>query len=192
MSISLNDVALDEADSLLLTLPSFPCLNQDQIKRPIEYTKDRHPMETSFTLPLSSAPHWSMMAGIYKRPSKQAIKKYQEEAYPQWLLEVEHFLDTFPAILQARSRSKPLAFALRSDGIRPAENVLLTIKTSGNIFLSPPEKDDEEIKCPPPPEAPKVTRTDIFRNLGTFQLMQSGPLSLPNFARPSRDPNKFY
>jgi hypothetical protein len=44
-------------------------------------------METSFTLPLSSAPHWSMMAGIYKYkgPSEQAIKKYQEEAHPKWL-----------------------------------------------------------------------------------------------------------
>jgi hypothetical protein len=116
----------------------------------------------------------------WRRPSKEAIRAYTEEAYPAWLREVRGWLEALPQWLQARTLFTDISFLLSNTGTRPAKEVLLTFKGEGGVLLEEPrptrDQSNVRLRKPPGPPAPPEWTQERIPSPGNF--LSSG---LPDF-----------
>ncbi len=142
----------------------------------------------------------------YRAPSEEAITRYQEVEYKDWLNDFERALHNILGRLEWHSRIVTLSFSVSNTGTIPAENLLITLRSLNGATLVPP---DEEIKdpvatdLPEPPEPPagKWIVDDPFHsnalaalsNLGGYTGFEYQPTLLgPSALTPRRDKYALY
>ena len=112
--------------------------------------KERFPLETDFG-PRESAERNAtdavsrLLGGkdVFIPATDEEIKKYCEEAYPQWLAGCKETLSNCHQTLQKRASAPEFVFVAENRGTRPAIDALITIEAEGNFQIKPPARDEE-------------------------------------------------
>lgn len=133
----------------------------DSLKRrfpPATEFNRREPKPTALATRLLGPPR-------YVPASDEAIAKYQDEDYPNWLDKCEGFLLNLHEALQRRTTLPYFCFLAENEGNRPANNALVIVRAKGHFKIRPPEYIDEEtdedendeadLHLPLPPIAPR-------------------------------------
>ena len=160
----------------------------------------REPKPTTFATGLLGPPR-------YVPAPDEAIAKYRDEEYPDWLDECENFLFNLHEALQERARLPHFRFLAANEGNRPANNALVVIRSKGLFKIRPPEHIDEEkeaeLHLPLPPIVP---RGQWKRPSHAFEVLAQGfmtkdidtmfklPLPVARYSPLDvrRDPNDFF
>ena len=130
----------------------------------------RHPMETDFSVP--EAETWDDGTQVtYEAPSTEAVEKYQNEAYPDWIARCRSAFSDLHEGRREREAIVTLSFGLKNSGTRPASKLRITFEALGDIsFRRGSDSDDTEDevtaagypsplpKLPKPPLPPKAKR----------------------------------
>ena len=159
----------------------------------MERLKERFPAQADFR-PRESAERDVRQFGIHIRGINQEftpvtygeIKKYRDEAYPQWLEHCEEVLRNYHRTLQGQAPVLRFVFLAENRGTRPAADALITIEAQGTFQIKPPAwgEDDsgdegEGLKkkrtalLPSPPSAPRG-RWQFFGFTGTLHRSLAG------------------
>ena len=104
--------------------------------------------------------------------SAKAIFEYEERDYPTWKSQCREFFDLVNCIVQME-HCPELKVSIQNNGSRPATNVLVEIRSSGNFGLSAPVSELREfglipvIERPRPPNQPRrqASWASIVNNL---------------------------
>jgi hypothetical protein len=95
----------------------------------------------------------------YIPPTDKQIEKYQKEAYPKWLKDMETFFNDYYFIASFNESIKRFTFTLRNTGNVPVTNLILTLEVMGGAQLLRPLKsndnDDAHRNLPNLPKVPK-------------------------------------
>lgn len=122
---------------------------------------------------------WENLLDLYpptvvnrNRVAAQDICEYEERNHPAWISACEEYLKVVHLIVQME-HCPQLTLAIQNTGTRPATNVLVDIRASGNFGLTVPTSELRDcrlipaMKRPKPPAQPKPSRSpmDILNEL---------------------------
>ena len=132
----------------------FEPLTNDQVDNLMQCLKRRFPMESNFgsekSAERSVKPQtiFDHLIGNTKEefiPAPQEeIRKYREEAYPEWLEQCKKLFRNHHQTLQHQLPLPKFSFLAKNIGTRPANDVLVSIKARGHFQIQPPLINDEE------------------------------------------------
>ena len=117
--------------------------------------KDGFPLETDFG-PREAAERTAKQTGfnillgkkeVYTPATEEEIAKYQDEAFPKWLIDCEQMLRNHNRTLQRKIPVLEFSFLAMNRGNRPATDALITLEARGNFQIKPPladYQDDEQ------------------------------------------------
>ena len=117
------------------------------------------------------------------RISPEAISKYEEQDYPSWISQCQESLGLVNWIVQLE-HCPELTVSIQNNGSRPATNVLVEIRASGNFGLTTPMSELREFELIPVMERPKSPdQPQPLAGLATIlnNLTESSLLALPEF-----------
>lgn len=156
----------------------------------------------------------------YTPATDEAIAKYTDQDYPEWIRECEELLSHLHDLLQSEIAQPAFNFAVVNEGTRPGNDALINIVSGGNFRICPPLAEDDEmaegknktrLSLPDPPRPPrgrwrpKAPSLDRLTSVGSVWANQLSRLE--NSLYPSinsshllsnpvrnyrRDPNAFY
>ena len=186
----------------------FEPLNNDDVEELIELLKISVPMATNFGRKQHSGGQiTSNITAIVDAmfpypPSAQAIARYKEREYPEWIEGCSLVLSNLHKSLQRKLGQPRIRFAIRNSGTRPARDTLIEFWARGQFKLLPPQEeypdwfDEEEglsLHLPPPPKPPRGRSLVDFVNLNLPSLHYQSLASSSQAAPASEhDPNTFY
>ena len=152
------------------SVPRFKPLTTAETNTLIQRLKERCPLKTDFGPRESTERHASkfniqiskIIGRVFIPATDEAIEKYQDEAYPQWLAHCEEVLSKYHQTLQEQEPIPRFMFLAENRGTRPATDALITIEAQGRFQIKPPAPDDESdslqekptVLLPSPPPAP--------------------------------------
>lgn len=201
-----------------ICVPQFKPLTDAETHTLMQRLKERFPLETDFGPRKKSTErnalkiHISQILGrVFIPATDEAIAKYRDEAYPQWLAQCEEALRNYHRTLQGQEPMPRFLFRAENRGTRPATDARITIETQGGFqikLLKPPTQDDESNSeekltalLSSPPSAPRgrwettnsLVNSFVNRPLYYPELVQAISYS-PDLSRLpwQRDPNTFY
>ena len=199
----------DSADTEI-SVPRFKPLTAAETNALMQRLKERFPLKTDFqqresTLRFqpSTIPKPTLTPLQFIPATREAIEKYQDEAYPQWLAHCEEVLSKYHQTLQEQEPIPRFMFLAENRGTRPATDALITIEAQGSFQIKPPAPDDESesLQEKPtalldsPPSAPsgrwKTTNRVTGKITSPPSLVKQFLHSQP-YLPPSRNPNAFY
>ena len=208
-----------EIERYEISVPRFKSLTAAETNALMQRLKKRFPLETDFQQRESTERNTSiagiLISNITERlfipVTEEAIEKYREEAYPQWLADCGEALSKYHQTLQEQEPMPRFRFLAENRGTRPAINALITIEAQGGFQIQPPAQDDESeslqekptVLLHSPPPAPrgrwKVTN-HMIANLARFSRLVTPlpprnylPSNYPLSRLPQpRDPNAFF
>ncbi|SOY58457.1 conserved hypothetical protein [Cupriavidus taiwanensis] len=189
----------------------YPPLEASQRAAFLAYAKAARPMRESFSQdppPQTkvNAVGFALRAALggerWVPPSESAIRQYVQQDYPAWLAEVDGWLATIHDQLN-RSVVGQIEVQLQNAGAAPAQSLLVTLESRGEIaLLAPPQDRDSgelmgSVALPAPPSAPVGAWENPLSELGRA-LKVSSAVFVPErrldslLAPLSRDVNAFY
>ena len=184
----------------------FEPLADDQVDNLMECVKKYFPLESNFG---SKEPNERVtnqqtvldkLVGNVKEEyvpaSEESIKKYREEAYPEWLEQCEQILRNHHLTLQRRAPLLKFSFLAENKGTRPATDALVSIEAHGRFQIQPTaidvendtqsDEDNEVTKLrvedlPRPPIVPRGhwkrvigdQLGELFRTVDTFNRLSN-------------------
>ena len=192
-------------DSYEISFPRFKPLTAAETDALMQRLKKRFPLKTDFRQRESTERNTSkfhfQISNILERAfipvTDEAIAKYQDEAYPQWLAHCGEVLSKYHRTLQEQEPIPRFRFLAENRGTRPATDALITIEAQGGFQIQPLAPDDESeslqekptVLLPSPPSAPHSVSVDLAR---LTSLVPPFPPSDYLFSPlPPRDPNAF-
>ena len=191
-------------DSYEISVPRFKPLTAAETDALMQRLKKRFPLKTDFWPRESTKrnkPKFHFQNNILERAfipvTDEAIAKYQDEAYPQWLADCREALSKYHRTLQEQEPMPRFRFLAENRGTRPATDALITIEAQGGFQIQPLAPDDESeslqekptVLLPSPPSAPHSVSVDLAR---LTSLVPPFPSSDYLFSPPPpRDPNAF-
>ena len=204
-----------EIERYEISVPRFKSLTAAETNALMQRLKKRFPLETDFqpqgsTLRFqpSMIPKPTLTPLQFIPATHEAIAKYREEAYPQWLAHCEEVLSKYHRTLQEQEPMPRFRFLAENRGTRPATAALITIEAQGRFQIKPPAPDDESesLQEKPtalldsPPSAPSGRWPATDRVIAKFaklaKLTSANRRPHPDYFFPQveqrRDPNKFY
>ena len=203
-SIGFLDHTDNDVETYRASYTWFQPLGDADVEELVRRLRDRFPAETTFG---SSEPAKrrrppgisNLLLGAeeeYVPATDEAIAKYRDVDYPQWLESCEVRLRNHHLFLQRGLPPLEFSFIADNRGTRPATDALITIGAQGDLLIMPPSKDESEYgveagdsdsnkegneTLPEPPVAPRGrwgqgrhvdmralirSASDITRNLG--------------------------
>ena len=166
---------------------------------------DFHQREFTFRFQPSKIPKPTLTPVQFIPATREAIAKYQDEAYPQWLAHCEEVLSKYHRTLQEQEPMPRFRFLAENRGTRPATDALIAIEAQGSFQIKPPAPDDESeslqekptalLDSPPSAPSGRWPATDrVIAKLAKLTSANRRPH--PDYFFPQveqrRDPNKFY
>ncbi len=150
----------------------FEPLTDDQVGELMQRLKARFPLETDFgsrepaERDPKPKPGSTFLIGITREvftpATDEAIEKYHEKAYPEWLDQCEQILRNHHDALQHRAPLLVFSFLAANVGTRPANDALVTIEAQGRFQIQPSLSDDEDEE--------RDDEDDELKNLNVEQL----------------------
>ena len=203
---------LDSADTEIeryeISVPRFKPLTAAETNAlmqrfPLE--TDFQPRGSTFRFQSSNIPKPTLTPVQFIPATHEAIAKYQDEAYPQWLEHCGEVLSKYHRTLQEQEPMPRFRFLAENRGTRPATDALITIEAQGSFQIKPPAPDDESeslqekppalLDSPPPAPRGRWPATDrVSAKLARLTSANRRPhrdYFFPQVEQP-RDPNKFY
>ena len=153
-SIRCVDQSGIELDCYCASFIWFEPLTNDQVENLMQCLKRRFPLESKFG---SKEPEERVVnqqtvltklignvKEVYVPASEESIRKYSEEAYPEWLEQCEQILRNHHLTLQNRTPLLRFSFLAENKGTRPATDSLVSIEAHGRFQIQPPLTDIED------------------------------------------------
>ncbi len=208
-----------EVERYEISCPRFKPLTAAETTSLTQRLNERFPLETDFGPRKKSTErnalkiHIQQILGrVFIPATDEAITKYRDEAYPQWLAQCEESLRNYHRTLQGQEPMPRFLFRAENRGTRPATDARITIEAQGGFqikLLKPPTQDDESNSeekltalLSSPPSAPcgrwetanSLVNSFANRPLYYPELVQPLSYSSPDLSRLPwrRDPNTFY
>jgi hypothetical protein len=194
ISVSVVDREGNSIEEVELTVCRSDSLSPQRIDELVDLFRRANPVVTDFTMRQSGTSLISAMAkmGHYRSPSKEEIRKYQDDEYPKYLNTLHSFFGDLPERIEAPSRQLQLSLQISNDGTCSAKNVVVELWAAGGILMNETMASEELLRLPKPPEAPGP----VFVEDSMFSLhsgaWQPERLLIPNVFREKRDPHDFY
>jgi hypothetical protein len=177
-------------------------MTSSQFDDVIDSIRRVHPLSEDFE---RSPPAFGSIKGTWQPPSDEAIAKYRQQEYPEWLSFVRKKVRALPSLLSAWSREAEFSVTIANTGHANADHARLTVTAFDELLLSHAIDDDdrarreEQTKLPAPPNEPTgqyVTLLDMamgrLSGLHAFPIDSSAAkLKLP-FRPAPHDPHWFY
>ena len=211
------DIAGKEVECIDLIHTIYDPLNEDDISEFIMILEERCPVSTDFNRKVPK-PTLGLVERVlghrwyFEPPSEEAISKYKDQEYPEWLQDCRSMLSNIHEALQRKQGQPFFSFEVSNQGTRPGNDALVVISTKGNLEICPPpyeedhpdDNDQRELSIPSPPSPPqgrwRSSRTSLNRLLGGLNSVGvSHPFEIPSLpvatylpGEPRRDPNTFY
>lgn len=214
-----NGRELDEKCVLELHVTRWLPLSEEEIARLLSRLRARFPEETNFegvkTEEIVAASEMSWTKAEYVPADEEAIERYREEEYPDWIEQAESLLKTYQNWLNAGEGYPTCTVVARNDGSRPAEDVLVTFEAKGAFRIGRPDvvnavKAGKQPSFTPSPKPPKgrwevraigLNLHDVIGNLPDLGFLYGRMPDFPDFIAPGplaglgsrdREPNEFY
>ena len=156
-SIRCMDESNIELDNYHASFMWFEPLNDEQVDQLMQRLKVRFPIKSDFGSqePAERAVQRQTVLNtqfrlvgitkeVYTPATDEEIKKYCEEAYPEWLDQCEQIFRNHHGMLQHQASLLEFLFLAENVGTRPATDALITIEAKGHFQIQPPSSDDEE------------------------------------------------
>jgi hypothetical protein len=224
LNIACIDIHGNKLDKLELEVLYHEPLSDEDVVILIEQLKIRIPIATDYgpRERIERPGHISMqflgLKEVFTPATEKDIEQYRDK-YGKWLKQCEDVLRSFHAALQQKDGPPIFIFAATNNGIRPADDALITISAQGRFRIMPPpiraREDHEEadkadegtIGLPKPPDVPRGSWKSGLGAIDSFFAMHKGfgigtidrmllPNDLYGGLRPhlpaTRDPNSFY
>ena len=174
----------EEIKQLEIEYPVYGPISDSVISTLVQSLRDNFPQETDFgprermeepAFGVTESVLGSRM--VYSPASDEAIAKYTEQDYPNWIRECEYVFSNLHETLQQGNQQISLTFVANNQGTRPANDVLIEVEAKGDIKVYVPPDCDEAIdgqekfdslRLPSPPQPPR----------GRWRLVHPSP-SLP-------------
>lgn len=141
----------------------------------------------------------------YIPASDEQISEYQNNHYSKWLTKCESKLNNIHTEFRSKIIWPRIKTLIQNTGTRPAEDALVTFTAMGPLLIMPTppasdekQSDDEEIRLPNPPIAPKGRWTrKKLTDFSNMAMPRMDAMDIEPFLRSStianrRDPNGFY
>ncbi|MDE2997754.1 MAG: PIN domain-containing protein [Gemmatimonadota bacterium] len=204
-----DPLSVDEISSFMESLKKlFPLVSDFGSREPAEKAGD------------SSVERPFHIREIYRPATDEAICKYTDKEYPEWIDRCEEALSLLHVSLQGEIGQPAFTFTVLNDGTRPGKDTLVRISAKGNFKIRPlhsdesdsPETDEERrLSLPKAPQAPRgkwirrVNWLNPYENFANeignltnrmtnpYHSLSQLPTRLPNIEPvPRHDPNAFY
>ncbi len=194
----------------------FPALTDDEVEMLMREIEDQFPMEAYFPQEepkqrrTNAFDLATRIANLqqWQPASASAIRRYQEEAYPNWLLSIRSELKNFHLRLSGEVLAT-FSLVIDNGGQQPATNLLVSCLAEGQIIFGIPtpaksggdESDDETPWLTAPPEPPagkymniveRMSGMNGYADLLAAHLERHIPVTMPAWASTAHDPNSFY
>lgn len=227
LEIKVVDEGGNEISRLDVQVGSYEPLTLYEVSALMENIQQQFPVATEFgtaqTTPKPQQfPAFRGFRGVtvteFKPASDAAIRKYQQESYPEWASDCRDRLEKLHLRLNAGVGWPEIEFLISNSGTRPATRSLVKFVAQGNVEIFPPETPDgdegtlpergiDSITLLNPPSPPRgVWKETMNHPARRFAEMATGRfrdpfaltipshfLELPNLRPPSpRDPDSFY
>ncbi|MBI2254748.1 MAG: hypothetical protein HYU58_09030 [Proteobacteria bacterium] len=185
----LLDSDQNEVKSYTANYTLFEKLTESEVEYFITRLTDAFPLEADFgpSEPTqrevkSSFPSLPARIEEFVPATEEEIESYREERYPRWVNDCRQLLASLHRKLQQSTAPLTFTFLVQNNGIRPAEDALITITAKGNFRIRPPKNNDENANgnkaavsqeganftLPMPPDAPRghwKSQKDSFQRL---------------------------
>jgi hypothetical protein len=177
IDISMKMYDCDPGQRVLLDINTFSPLREEEIEQLLSSISRRSPMVRSFDGgALTRAAMFSPIYGSYKKPTSEEIEKYQEVDYPQWLIDLRRFFESYHSTLSYLHGHHVVEFKLTNTGGAPAENLVIEFTAVGQLqFITPDTKKqfDEGLKMKPPspPKPPEGKWVQVDYGRGWLNQM---------------------
>ena len=206
--ITVDCTGLDgqKVDKLEFEVPIYEPLSAAEISNLVKRLMERFPVGVaprthSYGLSLSG------IARAFIPPTNEQLLEYREK-YDKWLKRTEEALQNIHGALQEAAAIPSFTFRLTNSGSRPANDVLVTVRSRGGFEIAPKNPieadraDGEErrksVRLPKPPAPPtgRIPGYEPIERAYADSLRASilKPIAFPLEPRPPapRDRNKFY
>ena len=153
-SIRCVDQSGIELDCYGASFICFEPLTNDQVDYLMQCLKRHFPLESNFG---SKEPDervanqqtilnnlFGFSKEEYVPATEENIRKYCDEAYPEWLEQCEQILRNHHRTLQHRAPLLKFSFLAENKGTRPATDTLVSIEAHGRFQIQPPSTDVED------------------------------------------------
>lgn len=154
----------------------------------------------------------SLSREVFEPATDEAIARYRDERYPEWLSNFEAALRDLHTTLNRRIAWPQISVSLANNGSRPAEDAYVCFRTRGRLLLGIPREEHDQknaersaaapstLPRPPAPPRGQWTRArtvgDSLASFGRIVSLDQSPLTHPSLGRlqlpQARDPNGFY
>jgi hypothetical protein len=203
IQIIAEDGSEQEVSNFDFDLQSCRDFTPQEIAELMDMIRQNHPMATDFSQDRSAeAKFFGRAMGIvhdWKPPTETEIQRYQTETYPGWLNDAERFLEALPSVLDLARREKTVRFRVKNSGNFPAENVIVQLRTYGDLtFRSPSDIEKKSSGRPKLPDPPSPPSGRFLRHASIFGLdpvaqPHHDPISIAPILHPRpRDRHTFY
>lgn len=159
-----------EVSALNIECQVYEPLTKDDLSTFMDLIKKRFPIVADFepSKPPDRESPFSIATGIsnayvYTPDSEEAIAKYQDQEYPDWVKSCKNELSNLHEILQLKVAPPSFCFVASNEGTRPGKDTLVDITARGNFEICPLQMEEEERYIEPrllsPPKPPRVQWT---------------------------------
>jgi hypothetical protein len=150
-SIAIGCESTDASGFVTLTNRNAVPLAETEIDALVERLRIKHPLKTDFTPPKpksESAPDGGATKIEYAPPADDAIAKYRDSAYPEWIERCRRTLRTLHVGRDQIQRSVVLRWSISNEGTRPGSRVRVEFEAKGPLELKRiREPNDEQDKA---------------------------------------------
>lgn len=160
-----------EVESIDLEHGSYESMSNDEISACIQLLKSQFPLATDFGSRDPAEKGGNTvgdrllgMRHIYTPATVEAIAKYTDQDYPEWIRKCEELLSHLHDSLQSQIAQPAVTFAVINEGARPGNDTLINIVSRGNFRICPPPVEDDDVaeqkdktglSLPVPPQPPR-------------------------------------
>ena len=185
--ITCKEIDEGDGDGIDLTLYRYRALNREEIQELINDVRNLCPIATDFgeKEKFAKASNFGF-SQLWKPVTQAAIDEYNE-AYENWLGDIEEALQGIHHRLNAAVDPGGVIVEIANIGSRPGRDALIEIEARGEFKLRvPPSSEDDDdpeaLKPPPAPPVPptgqwvtaRISDDGSVREIGSVQAMMRG------------------
>lgn len=158
-------------ESIHLEHRLYEPLSNEEISAYIQLLKSEFPLATDFGSREPAEKDGETVADlligmqyIYTPATDEAIAKYKDQHYPEWIRECEELLFHLQDSLQSEIAQPAFNIAVVNEGKRPGNDALINIVSRGNFRICPPPEEGGDVargkdktgrSLPVPPRPPR-------------------------------------
>lgn len=138
-----------KANECSFEIKNFKPIKKEEIDNMIQLIKQKYPMKTDFSEELEErkqkedfSSKFEFLLGYLKEyipPTEEAIKKYKNELYPNWLVNIREWIEKYQDTKNYIERHMLFSYILNNVGNVPVENLILNFKVIKGAKLEPPD-----------------------------------------------------